>query len=498
MGTRRISRRALLRGGAAAGLATATGATAETLASLGRRAGATAEGPNVVVIMIDSVRPDHVGAYAGSAARSRTPSIDAFAAQSLRFTHARHESYPTVPVRRSLMTGKRVFPFRGWRPVKGLPPQPGWEGIGRRERLFTDLLAARGYRTGYVTDNPHILRRSFDGFRPRFDEMGSVRGQIPFRSAPRRRVSAAELRRYLPPEREPRDVDAGRIRQYVAANRPGRPEDRHLAARVFQRGIDFLARANLAGTPFALVLDSFDVHEPWDPPDSYVRRFTDLDVARYKPIQPFATPGVRIDLLSKRTFDLAKALYAAELQFVDAWVGRFLDELDTLGLADDTLVFVLSDHGVQLGERGVIGKSSYRVHGELIEMPFMIRDPAGRAAGETTAYHASAHDIAATALAAAGVEVPRAMEGVDLGPLLAGRRPRQARDVWTSGWNVRLMAGDERWLLIADNQLRDVRLYDTRSDPRELRDVAGSHPQQVRRLKRQILLEAGGRPLPRH
>ncbi len=498
MGTERISRRALLRRGTAAGLAGTVGGTGEAFGSLGRMAGAAADGPNVVVIMIDSVRPDHTGAYAGSAARSSTPSIDAFAAESLRFTHARHESYPTVPVRRSLMTGKRVFPFRGWRPVPGLPPQPGWEGIGRRERLFTDLLAARGYRTGYVTDNPHILRGSFDSFRPRFDETGVVVGQIPFRTRPKRRVSAAELRRYLPPEREPRDVDAGRIRQYVAANRAGRPEDRHLAARVFKRGIDFVARANLAGRPFALILDSFDVHEPWDPPDSYVRRFSDLDVRRYKPIQPFATPGVRIELLSQRTFDLAKALYAAELAFVDAWLGRFLDELDTLGLADDTLVFLLSDHGVQLGERGVIGKSSYRVHGELIETPFMMRDPAGRAAGRTTPFHASAHDIAVTALAAAGVEVPRSMDGVDLGPLLAGRRPSQARDVWTSGWNVRLMAGDERWLLICDNQLRNVSLYDTPRDPRELRDVAAAHPQQVRRLKRQLLLDAGGRPLPRH
>lgn len=498
MASGRISRRALLRSAAFAGLATATGSPSDALASLGRAAGSTADGPNVVVIMIDSVRPDHTGAYAGSAARSRTPSIDAFAAQSLRFTHARHESYPTVPVRRSMMTGERVFPFRGWSPVKGLPPQPGWEGIARRERLFTDLLAARGYRTGYVTDNPHILRGSFDSFRTRFDEMGSVRGQIPFRTRPRRRVPAAELRRYLPPEREPREVDAGRIRQYVAANRAGRPEDRHLAARVFKRGIDFLARANLAGRPFALVVDSFDAHEPWDPPDSYARRFTDLDLARYKPIQPFATPGVRIDLLSKRTFDLARALYAAELAFVDAWLGRFLDELDKLGLADDTLVFLLSDHGVQLGERGVIGKSSYRVHGELIEMPFMIRDPAGRGAGDTTAYHASAHDIATTALAAAGAEAPRSMDGVDLGPLLEGRRPREARGVWTSGWNVRLMAGDERWLLIADNQLGNASLYDTRRDPRELRDVAASNPGQVRRLKRQLLRDAGGRPLPRH
>jgi len=497
MAPREISRRTLLRTGAAAGLATAAGSR-EALAALSAAAPGSPEGPNIVVIMIDSLRPDYTGAYARSAARSETPNLDAFAAQSLRFTHARNEAYPTVPVRRSMMTSKRVFPFRGWRPVKGLPPQPGWEGIRRNERLFTDLLAAEGYRTGYVTDNPHILRSSFDNFRPRFDEMGAVRGQIPFRSPPRRRVSERELRRYLPPEREPADVDGERIRQYVAANPATRTEDQHMAARVFQRGIDFLARAGLEGKRFALVVDTFDAHEPWDPPDSYVRRFTDLNVAKYKPIQPFATPGVRTSVLSKRTFNLAKALYAAEVAFVDAWLGRFLDELESRGLAGDTLVFLLSDHGVQLGERGVIGKSSYRPHSELLKVPFMIRDPAGRGAGKTTSYHASAHDIGATALAAAGIAAPPPMDGVDLGPLLDGGFPTTAREIWTSGWNVRLLAGDERWLMISDNQLRKPRLYDTRSDPRELRNVAKAHPEQVTRLKRQIRKDAGNRPLPRY
>ena len=271
-----------------------------------------------------------------------------------------------------------------------------------------------------------------------------------------------------------------------------------MGARVFNRGIDFLSRSKLDGRPFALVVDSFDVHEPWDPPDSYVKRFTDLSVARYKPIQPFATPGVPVERLSERTFELVKALYAAELAFVDTWLGRFLDELNTLGFEENTLVFLLSDHGLQLGERGVIGKSSYRVHGELIEMPFMARDPAGRAAGATSSYHASVHDIGVTAINAAGAAVPQEMNGTDLDPLFEGRRPTQEREIWTSGWNVRLMAGDERWLLVSDNQLKKPRLYDTKRDPRELRDVAGAHPEQVRRLKAAIRRDAGNRPLPKY
>jgi arylsulfatase A-like enzyme len=447
---------------------------------------------NVVVIVIDSLRQDHVGAFGGS--RAATPNIDALGRQCVRFPEARHEAMPTIPVRRSLMRGRRVYPFRGWKQVPRLPPELGWQGIGPRETLFTDVLKRRGYLTGYVTDNPHILLEPFDPFRRRFDVATSVRGQLPLRNDVRVRVSRRVLRRHMPPERN--GMDRHRVGTYLTLNRPGRPEEEHLGARVFSAGMDFLDRAKAQGRPFALVVDSFDVHEPWDPPAAYLNRYGGPGRGGYRPIHPFKTPIGRTDELSANTEVLARRLYAAEVTFVDAWVGRFLRKLDELGFRENTWVVLTSDHGVQLGERGVIGKDPDMLHRELVEVPFMIRHPRGLGAGRRSNYFASAHDVGPTLLRGTGAAVPTHMNGVDLGTVFAGRRPR-GRRVFTSAWGARVMAGDGRWMLVADFGGGNPRLYDTRRDPGERRNVARRHPALVRRLYREARRDAGRRGFPR-
>src|SRR5919106_2688324 len=82
---------------------------------------AQADRPNVLLIVVDSLRTDFVGIY-GS--RVRTPNIDAIAADGIRFTRAYPEAMPTVPARNSILSGRRVFPFRGWRDKDGLIGQP--------------------------------------------------------------------------------------------------------------------------------------------------------------------------------------------------------------------------------------------------------------------------------------------------------------------------------------------------------------------------------------
>jgi hypothetical protein len=140
-----LTRRRLLGGAAAAGLTAAVPglAASRAEAQLAPALGAASEA-NVVVVVIDSLRTDHVGAYGGR--RARTPTLDALAAESLVFTHARLDAMPTVPVRKSLLIGRSGFPFRGWRPGGGLPKVPGFEGIGRGETTFLDVLGRRGYR----------------------------------------------------------------------------------------------------------------------------------------------------------------------------------------------------------------------------------------------------------------------------------------------------------------------------------------------------------------
>ena len=114
------------------------------------------------------------------------------------------------------------------------------------------------------------------------------------------------------------------------------------------------------------------------------------------PIQPFLTPASRVRQIDidPETLELVRELYAAELTFVDSWIGKLLNKLDDLGLADNTVVYYLSDHGLTLGEHGIIGKSTPRPVPRDPPRAVHHPRPERRLAGETSSYFASTHDVA--------------------------------------------------------------------------------------------------------
>src|SRR5687768_12868774 len=108
----------------------------------------------------------------------------------------------TVPARRSIMTGRRVFPFRRWepQPEKGLRHTPGWAPIAAPGDTFTAALRRAGWWTGYVTDNPFLgFSAGYSAFRSGFDRFVRVGGQIGTTRSPAR-VSRRQLERWLIPE----------------------------------------------------------------------------------------------------------------------------------------------------------------------------------------------------------------------------------------------------------------------------------------------------------
>ncbi len=488
-----VTRRDLIRAGGAGAVAlTVLGASAcdrDEATGAARRSQAPAGAMNVVVVVMDSLRADHVYGR-----RARTETMDAFARESLRFRQAYPEGMPTIPARRAIMSGRRTFPFRGWHPYKGLPPQPGWEPVGADGEMFTDYLRGRGWTVGYVTDNPHLLEPVHKRFRARFDRVDLVEGQTPLRRKPKRRVSQAEVDRHLPPSMRGSRAEP-RMRAYLAANPRTRREEQFLAARVFRRSMSWIEWAR-GHQPFALVIDSFDAHEPWDAP----RRIIDLYGPRrsggVEPIQPFPTPAAQyreLDL-TRGLLRRMRQLYAAEVTLVDTWLGHFLDRLANLGLAQNTLVVLVSDHGVLLGEYGWVGKRYSEMHEELTHVPLMIRHPQGKGKGSASDYYASTHDIAPTVLSVLGQGVPDHMDGVDLSPLLDGTTPGARRTYRTSAYNTYVSASDGRWLLISDNRGREKRLYAVQS---EQANVARRNPDPVQRLWRLIEKDAGPKGLPR-
>jgi arylsulfatase A-like enzyme len=393
------------------------------------------------------------------------------------------------------MEGHRVYPFRGWRPFKGLPAQPGWEPVGYGRKMWTEFLMEQGWTSGYVTDNPHILSAAHAKFRGRFDRAEMVTGQVPNTHKGPRKVSQAELDKFLPPSIRGTRAEP-RMLEYLRWNAPGRDESEYNTARVFKQGEDWIQWARTR-QPFALVIDSFDAHEPWDVPKRLSDMYGSPDPSGVEPIQPFPTPAAKYAGLglTQSLLHRMRELYSAEITMVDAWLGRFLDDLANKGLLDNTLVVLCSDHGVLLGEYGWVGKRYTEVHTELSHVPFAIRHPHGKAKGKASRYWASHHDIGPTVLSALGYEKTDSMNGTDLTRLLDGKQPAQKRTYRTAAYATYLAARDDKWLLISDNPGHEKRLYKLAHE-RGNRNVASRYPAQVRRLWGYIKKDAGPKGLP--
>jgi arylsulfatase A-like enzyme len=468
-----------------------SGAAAATLAALPAAAPAAGarrhDGPNVVLVVVDTLRADHAFGK-----RARTPNVDALAREGISFTRCFPEAMPTVPARRSILSGRRVFPFRGWHPYPGLLGEPGWAPLASPGMAFTSTLRRAGYWTGYATDNTALgfsppwapFRRSFDRFARRGGQFGGRSGG----------VSDAELRHWLPPAIEDADT-RDRVRRYLANGRYANDETRSFAARVFRDGAKLLEVGARQRKPFALVVDTFEPHEPWTPPRRYVDLYGDPDYRGPEPARPYYAPVSRY--LSGRDLvlvDRMQALYAAEVTMTDRWLGVFLDRLHELRLERETVIVLVSDHGFYVGDHGLTGKISTRLHPELIHVPLIVVHPERRLAGRTRRYFASTHDVAPTLLSMAGVGVPRAMDGVDLSRFFEGKRPPDRDYAW-GGYGNSFYVRSERWKAFGSNRGGDLHLYEPRRDRREWRDLAGSRPGKAGELFGVARRKAGG-PLP--
>ena len=189
--TERISRRTLLKSAAVGALGFATACGSEEGSPDGRPSGTEngasmpqataisssngAVARNAIIVVLDTLRADHVGAYGND--WIKTPTLDALAEESMVFTHAFPESLPTIPMRRSLHTGLRSWPFRDWTPEKGVGiPLQGWQRIPEEQVTLSETLFPQGYHTAFITDTYHYFKPS-QNFHRGFEQYSWVRGQ---------------------------------------------------------------------------------------------------------------------------------------------------------------------------------------------------------------------------------------------------------------------------------------------------------------------------------
>ncbi len=430
--------------------------------------------------------------------RVRTPNLSRLADDSIVFTRAYHASFPTVPNRLDLMTGRFTYTYYDWSPMP------------RDELVIAEMLKEKDYVSMMVADTPHILKDGYF-FDKGFDGWVWIRGQ----ENDRYRTDPLEVKLPCSPEKL-RNVKT--TVQHLRNNALRRFEEDWIPARTASEAIRWLEKNH--GRKFFLYVDFFDPHEPWDPPKWYVDMY-DPGYDGEEVIYPVYGP---CGYLTRSELEHCRAMYAGEVTLVDKWIGRLLEKVEELGLYENTAVIFTADHGFYLGEHGLIGKSIImgKYHGlaplyeEVCHIPLLLRPPDSLGL-EPRRMNALVQtpDITATVLELAGVEKPSRVQGSSLLSLARGERetlrsiavstPSLIRGVRaglratlvSDRWSLILApeapvqeVDREEYTMIVDGEPRvlhpfgriQTELYDLSKDPRQKHNLAIERPEVVERL----------------
>jgi arylsulfatase A-like enzyme len=307
---------------------------------------------NVIVVLTDSMRRDAMGAYTKNS-MAQTPNLDKFTQSGVMFSNAYLCSFPTVLARHDILTATPTCTYKRWSPLDAgtLTLPTVLESHGVHTALIADT------RAPYVTDPqpPHNFNYQRD-FRYFYQVHGQ--GHDDLVTLPGGEVIHTEnlpFKGFPCDKRKLRDPNYA-YKQYLKNVSTWNGEEYCFCAQSCTKAIQWL-NDNHARQPFFLFLDVYDPHESWDAPQYYVdhydRGYTGEEIRnpRYDYWRNYMT---------ERELKHCKALYAAEAELSDHWVGRFLDTVSKLELLDNTLVIHLSDHGTYLGEHGYVGKDFIR------------------------------------------------------------------------------------------------------------------------------------------
>jgi arylsulfatase A-like enzyme len=429
---------------------------------------------NVVVVMLDSLRQDHVSAYGWETCPLRTPHLDAFAAEAVVFDNCYPEGLPTIPVRTDLLTGHSSLTNRSWQPM--MPTDVSGAELFRRE----------GYLTALVADTYHLFKPDMN-FHRGFDVFRWIRG------AEYDSVTAGPLKRLRLHDHLNDRMPAHWHSRVLAVlrNLDGRVEPEDFPCyQTMSAALEVLDAARRDGRPLFLWVDTFQPHEPWCPPAKF-DTFGDPSYRGAKIVMP---PGGPADAWADaEEIARIRSLYAGEAAYVDHCVGRLLDGLREMGYFDEAVIVVLSDHGHPLADHGKFLKGTDRMYSELLKVPFLVRLPGG--GGRRVADLARFPDLMPTLLDLAGLGAnARSMAGRSLRPVVEGSGTSPYPAV-VSGYfrGSERCIRNQRYSYVMRPPGQKDELYDLIEDPRETHNLIDD----ARDAAEALLKEVGAAYLPR-
>jgi len=389
---------------------------------------------NVVLIGIDTLRADHTTLLrAPLEGRDLTPNLRALASRGVVFQEAVSQSSWTLPSFASILTGK-------------YPQQHGamflTGTLREEETTLAEVLREAGYATGAVVshffvDSRHGFSQGFEEFREHYDPVA--------------------------------------VHSFVSSDG------------VTDRAIELLRRRG--DGPFFLFTQYFDPHYDYmDHPDwTFADDYTGW--LREDPRDIYNLTSKR-HLLEAPEMDYLRALYDEDIAHTDAAIGRLIRWLDDAGLAGDTAIIVVADHGEEFLERGALGHT-ISLNEEIVRVPLVAVLPGTAPAGPAVAAAVETRTVFGTVLDYLGIELPGA-HAPSLLPTIRGAAeppaqvfssvwmPPDRADVGKSVLLSSLRTG--HWKLIVDHLRKREFLYDLSVDPGETVNLAESDPEKLGEL----------------
>jgi len=392
---------------------------------------------NLIVVLVDTLRVDHLGHY--GYARATSPRLDSLAEDSVVFLHHTAQASRTGPSVATLFTGLHARSHGVVNPLSHFDAK----GTLDPSRLtLAEILSGAGYRCAGFTANPNVSERF--GFAQGFESY-----QL-FRWEKAEVVSRAAL---------------AWIRDFTAEAEP-RP-------------------------PFCLYLHYIDPHSPYEAPPAFVARFASPEyrgriTGSHRQLDEVVAGSLQLD---RDDLDQLIALYDAEIRYLDSQLGILLTALEEQGLLDESLIVFLSDHGEEFLDHGS-ALHGYTLYEEQLRIPLMIRHP--ELPARRISRLSRQVDVLPTVLDLLGIPIPEVVQGASLAGAMRGEetlddeveRPVFAEASLRAVKTVALDSyarGD--WKLI-DTRVPALRrqLFNLREDPRERHDRFASEPEVAARM----------------
>jgi len=362
---------------------------------------------NTIVVMIDTLRADHCAPF-NRKTRVRSPAFNALAEQGALFERFSAVEDWTKPSCATMLTG--LYPDTHKIQTEGAK-------LPAKVKMISEEMQERAVATGAFIANGYVSGKF--GFERGWD----------------------------------------RYTNYI---REGKKTD---AEHVFEDAIEWIEKVK--DKRFYTYIHTIDPHVPYDPPDAFLELY---DPEPYHgPVHPRKTAYHLEDIKkgkfnpTRRDKDRILALYDGEISYHDKYLGEFLKRLNGLGLMQDTLIMVVSDHGEEFWDHGSVGHG-HQIHQELIHVPFLL---IWKGTIPEKVRIADNHDhgcMVPTTFDAMGLRPPDYLEGNSVLPVALGQQQSGPRAGFSSHQGHRQAVWSDQWKLLMRGPVK-IYLYDTDADP---------------------------------